>query len=108
MTGSLCCSRNWHNIVNQLYFNKKYFLKKIKVLLLDCPLGKESKNLTSPPYPGSFEGLVEVCPMGLDRMIAGDLVGGGDKGPCEMHEAMTINFGCWKFSQEPVLLITKS
>ena len=27
ITESLCCTADWHNIVNQLYYNKKRFQK---------------------------------------------------------------------------------
>ena len=31
---TLLYSRNWHNIINQLYFNKKYFFKKVRSSLV--------------------------------------------------------------------------
>ena len=30
----LLYSRNWHNLVNQLYFNKNHLRKKIRALLM--------------------------------------------------------------------------
>ena len=79
----------------------------IKLLRLDCPLGQESKNPTDTPTmtQRALKNWCKVNPQGWTTWLLWSWWG-CDKGPCEMHEAISnqtlllvIYSGCCYFTE---------